>query len=462
MRCIPFLFLLLFSVSLSAQDTADPIDAIYAPIYNQYKNKLQGLGYNVGRAGNSAWVRGQYTLEYNGPNAATEFSTHLQQLKNIYGARKVRAVNSCGCGDRKLFAIEFHPSIFGEERGMRGREEVASNIGKEEVDPNYYLLPELEQVQPHPAYNQLPANFSIRPSGKPAAPVKIAVLDTGIDPYFQDPANTGGMEPLYLWENPNARDNCYPNDIFGWDFVNNDNAPVDDNSHGTHVASRIAQQLGANAPDVNYQFMSLKMLDNNGVGNSFHAACAVLYAAENGADVINASWGFYGELDKTLKRAFRYAQQRRVATMTSAGNLRVDLTQYNHYPSEFALENYPVKSIFFVSATRSGTQLWPLTNYRVFPAAPDSEFMAAPGGNLWGLMPHHFGLPGNRARKSGTSISTPFASALAAHYKHLNPGASPLTLRDDLKDAIEDQGSTGTISVNGQTVEYKVFNWVNF
>lgn len=461
MRFIPTFFLLLFSLSLFSQEN-DPIEANYVPIYNQYKNKLTELNYDVGRAGNAAWVLGQYILEYNGPTADTDFSSDLQILQNIHGNNNVSTVSSCGCGDRKLYSIQFAPSIFGEERGKKGRDQVAANIGKEEVTPNFYLLPELEQVIPHPAYNQLPPNFSVIPSGKPSQPVKIAILDTGIDPYFQDPQNTQALAPLYLWNNPNANDNCYPGDVFGWDFINEDNAPVDDNSHGTHIASRIAQQLAVNAPDVNYQFMSLKMLDHNGVGNSFHAACAVLYAAENGADVINASWGFYGELDKTLKRSFRYAQQNKVATMTSAGNMRKDLSEFRHYPSEFALENFPIKSIFFVSATRTGTQLWPLTNYRFFPAAPDSEFMAAPGGNLWGLMPRHLGLAGNRARKSGTSISTPFASALAAHYKHLTPGANPITLSNDLKAAIEAQGQANTITINGKVLNYKVFNWVNF
>lgn len=461
MRYLPILILLIFSCSLAAQEI-DPIDPIYRPIYEQYKEKLSGLNYPVDRAGNAAMVPGQYTLEYNGPNAARNFSEDLATLQRIYGKNNVDEVASCGCGNRKIYAIGFASGVFGEERGRRGKEAVAANIGKEEVSPNFYLLPELEQVIPHPPFNQLPPNFTVRPSGKPGAPVKIAVLDTGIDPYFQDSANTGRMAPLYLWDNPKASDSCYPNDLFGWDFINNDNAPVDDNSHGTHIASRIAQQLDNNAPDVNYQFMSVKMLDNNGVGNSFHASCAVLYAAENEADVINASWGFYGERDRVLKRAFRYAQQQKVATMTSAGNLRVDLNRYDHYPSEFTLENYPVRSIFFVSATRTGVQLWPRTNYRQFPPAPGSEFMAAPGGNLWGLMPNHFGLPGNRARKSGTSISTPFASALAAHYKHLNPGSSAQALRDDLMAAIEAQGQSSTITVNGQQVTYSVFNWVTF
>jgi hypothetical protein len=68
--------------------------------------------------------------------------------------------------------------------------------------------------------------------------------------------------------------------------------------------------------------------------------------------------------------------------MTSAGNYRVDLRQYRHYPSGFAMEANPLQGVFFVSATRTGVQLWPLTNFRLWPQEPGSDFMAAPGGNL--------------------------------------------------------------------------------
>ena len=214
-------------------------------------------------------------------------------------------------------------------------------------------------------------------------------------------------------------------------------------------------------PDVNYRFMALKMLDQNGVGTTFHASCAVAYAGYHKVDVINASWGFYGEPDAILRKAFLYAQSRGVATMNSAGNFRRDLSVTRHYPSEFALESNPVRSIFFISATRTGTQLWPLTNFRAYPQAYASHFMAAPGGNLLGFVPHYFGAPGNVARKSGTSISTPFASALAANYKHLHPNAGPIALRNTLLGTIEAQGISATLNYNGVMIPYKVFNWVN-
>ena len=455
-------FLTCFLLPLSAQ-TPDPIESHYIPIFQDYEERLEELGYPVGRAGNAAYVPGQYVLKYTGANAAADFQADFAKLKRRFGNRNVSLIGECGCSDEfQLYNIELK-NVGGEERGKAGKNKVAQAIGQEEVEPNFYVIPELDQLENHPDFNQLPPNFKVIPSTNRNAPVTIAVLDSGIDPYFQHPQTTNGMAPLYLWENEeDDKDDpfCFEDDIFGWDFINDDNAPLDDHSHGTHIASRIAQQLKNNAPDVNYRFMSLKMLDHDGVGTTFHASCAVLYAAHHKADVINASWGFYGESDNILRGAFEYAESRGVATMNSAGNYRRDLSSTRHYPSEFALEANPIQSIFFVSATRTGTLLWPLTNFRSNPGVPGSDFMAAPGGNLLGLMPHHMGYNNNLARKRGTSIAVPFASALAAHYHHLHPNAGPVTLRSVLMATIEAQGAGATVNYNGQVLPYKVFNWV--
>ena len=455
------LLCVLCAFPLSAQED-DPVEQRYVPLYQAYKQWLGELGYRVGRAGNAPWVRGQYVLEYNGPGANQDFANDLAKLRQDFGA--VSVAGQCGCGKRKLYAVDFgNNPIFGEERGKAGKERVASSLGKEEVEPNLFVVPELDRVEPHPAFNKLPPKFQILPSGKPAQPIVIAVLDSGVDPTYQTAAAAGGLAPLYLWDrakSPAARD-CYATARYGWDFVNNDNAPLDDNSHGTHVASRIAGKLAANAPSVNYQFMSVKMLDENGVGNTFHASCAVLFAAEHGADVINASWGVYGERPDLLKRAFRFAESRGVATMTSAGNEGVNLTRFRHYPSGFALETRPIPSIFFVSASWFN-RLWPKSNWREIPGSTSADFMAAPGADQLGLMPRHFGLPGNRAQKSGTSVSTPNATALAAHYLHLNPGTNPATVRTALIDAIQRQGTLTTVPIRGNMVEFYFFDWVRF
>jgi len=467
-----FLFLLSLLVGgltpLCAQSSQanDPIKGQYVPIYRAYKKKLNELGYPVGRAGNAAWVPGQYTLRYQGTKAASNFAKDLGKLKARFGKNKVRVIGECGCSEVfKIYNIEI-TNVGGEERGKRGRDKIASTIGQEEVEPNYYVVPELEQLKNNSPFNQLPANFMVVKAANNNRPVTIAVLDTGIDTYFQHPESVGKRAPLYLWENPapNGKNDpfCLKDDLIGWDFINKDNAPVDDHSHGTHVASRIAQQLKLNAPAVNYRFMSVKMLDHDGVGTTFHAACAVAYAALNGADIINASWGFYGESDRNLREAFLLAQSRGVVTMTSAGNFRRDVKETKHYPSGFSLDAPVLRSILFLSASQTGVQLWPRTNFRAEPLATGSHFYAAPGSNLLGFVPHYFGVPNNLGRKSGTSIATPYATALAAQYVHQYPSHSSYLLRTRIMSAIESQGASGSLSYRGRLLPYKVFNWVTF
>lgn len=469
------IFLLLFTFlpfTAGAQDDLpDPVtNEGYLQIYNRLRNTLLPLGYQVGRAGNAAYVKDQYVLSYEGANAAAQMQRDLQTLAARYGRKNVKQLATCGCGERQITAVQIN-GIGGEERGKKGSEAVASTLGKEEVGPNYYVNPDRQQIIPQPKISTgLPPNFQVLTSGKPAAPVNIAVLDSGIDYIYQQANHPQGGARLFLWENPDPNSVkdpfCFDDDLVGWDFVNNDNSPFDDHSHGTHVTSRIAIQLNTYAPDVNYRFMPLKILDENGVGNSFSASCAVLYAAYNGADVINASWGFYGEEDKILRRAFKFAENKNVVTIGSAGNERVDLATFEHYPSSYALDPVnPLNSQLFISASRTPSNLWPATNYRTTPVAPGNTggFVTAMGGGNYGYVPLHLltANPPVGQVKRGTSVAAPYATALAAHHRHLHPAGNGIWTRNAVLEAIQTQGLQQTVTVNGQTYPYYFFNWVN-
>src|SRR5690606_11939291 len=100
--------------------------------------------------------------------------------------------------------------------------------------------------------------------------------------------------------------NGYINDVNGWDFVNNDSSPVDDNGHGTHVAG-IAGAVGNNGLGIsgvmwNTRLLPLKVIGASGYGYESDAIEAVLYAQQAGAQVISISWGSYGE-SQALKDA---------------------------------------------------------------------------------------------------------------------------------------------------------------
>jgi hypothetical protein len=155
--------------------------------------------------------------------------------------------------------------------------------------------------------------------------IKVAVLDTGID--------TRVVSPNLQWKNPhetkNEEDddgNCYPDDTDGWNFVDNNSDVADDNMnlHGTLVSHYIINEF-ARSPKNFVQIMSLKTHDSTGYGQLFSSICAIHYAMNKGANIINASWGFYHYtkgsphpyLDKLITKTMR---DKGILFVTAAGN----------------------------------------------------------------------------------------------------------------------------------------------
>lgn len=116
----------------------------------------------------------------------------------------------------------------------------------------------------------------------------VAVLDTGIDPSLVDPA--------YIWHETagTAVGDCYQNQKTGWNFVA-DNADFKDDHagrHGTVVSQYIINEFKRSREN-RLKIMPLKTHDKNGEGDLFGIICAIHFAIAKGAQVINASWGFY-------------------------------------------------------------------------------------------------------------------------------------------------------------------------
>jgi len=128
--------------------------------------------------------------------------------------------------------------------------------------------------------------------------VRIAVLDTGID-------TERIIGTSYRWSNQGETsteakigkdddNNCYVDDTFGWNFIGDNNNVMDDNLdlHGTLVSHYIINEF-ATSENRAVELMSLKTHDKDGYGDLFSSICAIHYAMEKGAQIINASWGFY-------------------------------------------------------------------------------------------------------------------------------------------------------------------------
>ena len=147
-----------------------------------------------------------------------------------------------------------------------------------------------------------------------AAGVVVAVLDTGVA-YRNYPPDFRRSPDLSASEFAK-----------GYDFVDHDSVPLDENGHGTHVASTIAERtgngIGLTGLAYNATIMPVRVLDAQGRGRASEIAKGIRYAVRHGAQVINMSFNFgCGKRVPEVDEALREAYARGVVTVASAGNL---------------------------------------------------------------------------------------------------------------------------------------------
>jgi len=259
--------------------------------------------------------------------------------------------------------------------------------------------------------------------------VVVAVIDSGVDGSHPDLSSN-------LWTNPgeiagNGVDddgNGFVDDIRGWDFVNKDNNPTDDNDHGTHVTGIIAA-IGNNGIGVagvawNIKIMAIKSFGADGLGLTSDAILAIAYANLMGADVINNSWGG-GQFSQALFDVIRSSS---AVVVCAAGNSGQNNDLIPHYPS-----SYPSANILSVAATDQNDQLASFSNF-----GTTSVDVAAPGVNILSTIPGATLAGGGYAFKSGTSMSTPVGSGVAALLKEKS-----------LSSAISDNLSNSSLTGSG-------------
>jgi subtilisin family serine protease len=229
----------------------------------------------------------------------------------------------------------------------------------------------------------------------------------------------------------------------GWDFVNQDAHPNDDNGHGTHVSGTIAQttlnKQGVAGVAFGTTIMPVKVLNSAGWGSYNWIASGIRYAVDNGADVISLSLGG-SSASSTLEGAVRYAYENGVVVVAAAGNNNGAVS----YPA--AYNAY----VIAVGATQYNEVKAPYSNYG------SSLDLVAPGGNTGvdlngdgyadGVLQNTFGdTPVDWAYwfYQGTSMATPHVSGVAALLLTRNSSLTPDDVRYVLQSTAEDLGAAG-------------------
>ncbi len=256
--------------------------------------------------------------------------------------------------------------------------------------------------------------------------VIIAVVDSGVDYNHPDLAAN-------IWRNTgeipgNGRDddgNGYVDDTRGWDFANDDNDPMDDNSHGTHVAGTIAARgnNGQGVVGVNWsaRIMALKFLTRSGAGSSADAIAAIDYAVANGARVINASWGG-GPYSAAMFSALSAANDAGVLFVAAAGNEGRNNDNTPSYPADYDLPN-----VISVAATDDADTLAGFSNF-----GANSVDLGAPGVNILSTTPAN-----GYTSYSGTSMAAPHVAGVAGLLVAADPGIGITALRAALLDSAD-------------------------
>ena len=241
--------------------------------------------------------------------------------------------------------------------------------------------------------------------------VVVAVIDSGVDYEHEDLKDNIWVNTKEIPDNGYDDDgNGYVDDYYGVDIVAGVGNGGDTNGHGTHVAGIIAARnnnVGVLGIAYNVKIMSVKAAMHNGMLNQADIAKAVLYAYNNGAEVINMSFG--GSACSIAVQDALATAYTRCVLVASAGN-----SGENNEPTDkdpIAVPNYPAALTYVLgvmSVDETGRESV-FTNWDVFSFNGVEYELYAPGENIMST------LPGNKyGFLSGTSMAAPVVSAFAA------------------------------------------------
>jgi thermitase len=237
-----------------------------------------------------------------------------------------------------------------------------------------------------------------------SAAVVIAIIDTGVALGHPD---------------------LNPKIVSGYDFVNDDSNPKDDNGHGTHVAGIAAastnNSFGVAGVSWGARIMPVKVLGPSGSGSYANVAAGMIWAVDHGAQVLNLSLGGTAP-SGVLRDAVNYAYFHGAVTIAATGN---DGTSFVLFPAR-------LPHVIAVAATDPSNNRVSFSNYG------SQVDLSAPGLSIWSTE-----LGGGFGYRDGTSMSTPFVSGLAAILVGIPRPYSPDLIEFEMESTARDLGAVG-------------------
>ncbi len=228
--------------------------------------------------------------------------------------------------------------------------------------------------------------------------VIVAVLDTGFDYTHEDLKGN-------LWSDVNNK--------HGFNFVDNNNDPMDKNGHGTHCSGTIGafgnNRIGVVGVNWRVKIMGVRWLDAGGTGQVVNAIKAIDFAIDHGAKILSNSWFWY-EDDPDLEAAIQRAKDKGALFVVAASNWAErpnnnngdndNPTTYGRYPSA-----YPVDNIIAVAAIDQQENRASFSNF-----GKKKVHIGAPGVLIMSTVPNNK----YDGTYSGTSMATPHVAGAAA------------------------------------------------